>query len=489
MPDKKISALTAVTTPVGTDEFAVNQGATSKKETLTQIGAAIFLFDDVKWQNATDSLTGFQIRDNDGGTPILNVDTINERVGIGTAAPAQSLDVAAGGIRVASGGAFGAGTGLSFGDGDTEIRESADDKLQFIPGADSITAFQFLDQDVGTPILNIDSTNERIGIRTAAPTQAFEVASGGMLVDSGGTFGLLSGLGFGDADAQIYENADDDLHIWGADVSIINPNSLAAESLADPTDFTDDADWDFTGEVAASGTNAVFTFSSTGAGTITQTNGAMAIVGVNSRWYKAVYVVSSSTVADAVMTITSAFALAAVTLSTADGTHTVYFKSAVAADAADFVIDITGATAGAFTLESITVKEVTGGDLKINGDINTVPWTDYGAISTIVGFSTSTQNIWYKKIGKMVWVIYYIDGTSDATNLTFTLPFIAINSTNARIYTVSKGIDNGSGLTAPAMAELKNNTNLVTVFKDWNALAWTASGNKQVRGEFFYETP
>ena len=43
MADTKISALTAVTTPAGTDEFAVNQGGTSKKVTLAQImgGAAV----------------------------------------------------------------------------------------------------------------------------------------------------------------------------------------------------------------------------------------------------------------------------------------------------------------------------------------------------------------------------------------------------------------------------------------------------------------
>lgn len=37
MADTKISALTAVTTPADTDEFAVNQGGTSKKETRLQI--------------------------------------------------------------------------------------------------------------------------------------------------------------------------------------------------------------------------------------------------------------------------------------------------------------------------------------------------------------------------------------------------------------------------------------------------------------------
>jgi hypothetical protein len=37
MADTKISALTAVATPAGTDEFAVNQGGTSKKLTLAQV--------------------------------------------------------------------------------------------------------------------------------------------------------------------------------------------------------------------------------------------------------------------------------------------------------------------------------------------------------------------------------------------------------------------------------------------------------------------
>jgi hypothetical protein len=37
MPDARISALSAVATPAATDEFAVNQGGTSKKMTLAQI--------------------------------------------------------------------------------------------------------------------------------------------------------------------------------------------------------------------------------------------------------------------------------------------------------------------------------------------------------------------------------------------------------------------------------------------------------------------
>lgn len=50
--------------------------------------------DQVFFQNDVDNAAGFQFLDADGGTPILNIDTTNERVGIGTATPSMLLDVA-----------------------------------------------------------------------------------------------------------------------------------------------------------------------------------------------------------------------------------------------------------------------------------------------------------------------------------------------------------------------------------------------------------
>ena len=56
--------------------------------TIANGGAATF-------RNQTDSATGFQIQDADGGTPIFNVDTGNEWVGLGTASPGSLLDMVA----------------------------------------------------------------------------------------------------------------------------------------------------------------------------------------------------------------------------------------------------------------------------------------------------------------------------------------------------------------------------------------------------------
>lgn len=47
----------------------------------------------IKCQNTADSTTAYQWLDADGGTPILNIDSHNERVGIGTDAPSHSLHI------------------------------------------------------------------------------------------------------------------------------------------------------------------------------------------------------------------------------------------------------------------------------------------------------------------------------------------------------------------------------------------------------------
>ena len=47
----------------------------------------------------------------------------------------------------------------------------------FQPNADSTTFFQVLDADGGTPILSIDTTNERVGIGTATPSQLLQVGT------------------------------------------------------------------------------------------------------------------------------------------------------------------------------------------------------------------------------------------------------------------------------------------------------------------------
>ncbi|MFC1709868.1 beta strand repeat-containing protein, partial [Candidatus Omnitrophota bacterium] len=68
-------------------------GTAAPSATLDVVGTAEFNVTDFEIQTTTDSTTAIQVYDADGGTAILSIDTINERVGIGTEAPDATLDI------------------------------------------------------------------------------------------------------------------------------------------------------------------------------------------------------------------------------------------------------------------------------------------------------------------------------------------------------------------------------------------------------------
>ena len=118
--------------------------------------------------------------------------------------------------------------------------------------------------------------------------------------------------------------------------------------------------------------------------------------------------------------------------------------------------------------------------------VTSVPWTEYSATSTIVGWTSYTiRYIRYKKIGKLVFVSFYITGTSDDVTTTFTLKYA--NTTNPPTFAVCRSSDNGGiyvtgGLTIPV------SSNMVTVYSTIAGGAWTASGGKSIWGQFWYES-
>jgi hypothetical protein len=117
-------------------------------------------------------------------------------------------------------------------------------------------------------------------------------------------------------------------------------------------------------------------------------------------------------------------------------------------------------------------------------------WANYGATSTVVGFSGSpTKEIYVKKIGKTVFVNYYITGTSNATNLTFTLPYTASSTSTAWGSLCILTEDNATVLAVPAKAQIVGGASTVTAYKDaTGAVNWTNSGAKSILGQFFYES-
>ena len=112
-------------------------------------------------------------------------------------------------------------------------------------------------------------------------------------------------------------------------------------------------------------------------------------------------------------------------------------------------------------------------------------WADYSATSTIVGWSSyTTKEIYTKKIGKTVFVAFNIQGTSDSTATTFTLPYT--NTAGISVYNTYMGQDTGGGY-APYSLYLAATGSTVVFNVAGLSATWTASGAKGIVGQFFYE--
>ena len=113
-------------------------------------------------------------------------------------------------------------------------------------------------------------------------------------------------------------------------------------------------------------------------------------------------------------------------------------------------------------------------------------WIDYSATSTIVGWSSFTagyKTIRYKVIGKIVFVEYAIDGTSNSTSTSFTLPFNAVNI--SRIIGFSYCVNNG--IIVGGYYFMTQNSNIVNGSTGLSAGSWNAAGTKTFTGQLFYE--
>lgn len=111
-------------------------------------------------------------------------------------------------------------------------------------------------------------------------------------------------------------------------------------------------------------------------------------------------------------------------------------------------------------------------------------------VPAYTGFSAdpSTLTARYTLIGKwcMVSLVSGTDGTSNATTFTITLPFAAAN-TATQIITGGRVKDNGTIQPDTGLIRTQVNTNIADIFKTLAVGAFTASGNKNLQGNFLYE--
>lgn len=107
-------------------------------------------------------------------------------------------------------------------------------------------------------------------------------------------------------------------------------------------------------------------------------------------------------------------------------------------------------------------------------------WTDYSSTSTIVGWSSlGTRFIKYRVIGKQVFYIVNLSGTSNSTSVTFTLAHTSIRQADV----IGYGINNGSPVNCLCETPVTSSTSVCYA----NLGGWTGTGTKSVYVQFFID--
>jgi len=106
---------------------------------------------------------------------------------------------------------------------------------------------------------------------------------------------------------------------------------------------------------------------------------------------------------------------------------------------------------------------------------------------TIVGYSANPTNTVYQYVIRDEWIELFIreatNGTSNATNLTMTLPFTALTLSNGAWIGTGAGFDNGAALTtAVRIAISSGGTTLTAVPNMSGTSTWTNTSTKGITG-------
>jgi len=173
-----------------------------------------------------------------------------------------------------------------------------------------------------------------------------------------------------------------DVRLFG-DVLVADPDTLGAEVLNE-TDFATHAKWGTVGDFDDTGGDAEYIHSG-GSGTLTQTSGNMATSLVGDTWYLLVYTTSGYSNSNFLThEITTGILDTAQPINLDSGTHEIAIKTK--SSPGNFVISITSDGTCDVTIDDISLKPITG------GDVNTVGTGTFGDVH-IASASISTLRL------------------------------------------------------------------------------------------------
>ena len=161
------------------------------------------------------------------------------------------------------------------------------------------------------------------------------------------------------------------LTVGGSAMGVWDVTSLAAESLTNGA-LTSGTSWTATTDCSLVSNAGTCTYSAGTASTISQASGTLAIAGHANRLYKFVYTISglagapTAIVSSTFCNVLSSAQICALDLRS-NGTKTTYFQAS--SGPGNFTISTTLTTGQAFTIDTLSLKEVTSGNIWVGGSI------------------------------------------------------------------------------------------------------------------------
>ena len=236
------------------------------------------------------------------------------------------------------------------------------------------------------------------------------------------------------------------------DQAIMSTTTIGSESLTNPN-LTAGTSWSATGDGSLAG-DAYAYVDGTHAGTLTQANASLAVKLVPYRWYRLTYTISGVGAGSLSGSIVSSACDTSLNCSlsmTAGAGKLLYFKAASTADVAPFTISFVSTATGAFTLDTMSLKELQAGDLAVYGTITG------GGTAGIKALANGNVGI-----GTLV-PIYSLD-VSRGVGLTGTARFYdATASTGTTLVTITPGAAQTAASVTLANAGSMTNTGTMAV--------------------------
>jgi hypothetical protein len=108
-------------------------------------------------------------------------------------------------------------------------------------------------------------------------------------------------------------------------------------------------------------------------------------------------------------------------------------------------------------------------------------YVDYSATTTLTGFSSTTaKEVYYKRLGSLLFVRYFIQGTSNATTFKFTLPYETQVIKIGSVFIIDNGTDYRTG----GISSTGSNNTISVERDEFTSVPWVASGTKASMNTF-----